>query len=111
MLICAALLSAACIGQPSRPEAPPLPEIRLDQFKGPVLAEAQSLLARLETTPEDAQLNGRLGMLLDAYQQLDSARILYQRARVFDPGALGWTYLLGVVESSRSLHRSQAGGQ
>jgi len=101
MLICAALLSAACTGPPPPPEAPPLPEIRLGQFKGPVLAEAQSLLARLQATPEDAQLNGRLGMLLDAYQQLDSARTLYQRARAFDPGALGWNYLLGAVESVR----------
>ena len=100
ILIAAALLSAACTGQPSPPEAPPLPEIRLDQFKGPVRAEAQSLLTRLGATPEDAQLNGRLGMLLDAYQQLDSARILYQRARVFEPGALGWNYLLGVLESN-----------
>jgi len=99
-LAVALVLAAGCAEQAERPQAPPLPEVRLDQFKGPVLAEAQSLLARLHTTPEDPQLNGRLAMLLDAYQQLDGARVMYQRARAFEPGALGWRYLSGVAEAA-----------
>lgn len=55
--------------------------------------------------PDDASATGRLGMVLEAYQQFDPAEQCYRRARVMDPKAFEWPYYLTVIEQLRGETR------
>ena len=101
--ICAAaLLAAGCASEsPKQAEPPPIPTISPDDFSGSAAAQVREALASLEAAPEDAARNGELAMLLDAYVRTDAAAVLYERARILDPGALRWRYYLGSARLSQ----------
>ena len=50
--------------------------------------------------PQLAGSNGRLGMLLYAYEQFESAAACFERARAFDPNDNRWAYYLGRVQQT-----------
>ena len=68
-------------------------------FPANVRQQLDVALQAVHATPGDAGLNGHLGMLLQAYQQLDLAELFYQRARAFGPKSFEWAYYLAVVET------------
>lgn len=99
VLCCAAIaLAAGCAPEaPERGEAPPIPAVSPEELSGSGRDAVRAALAALQAAPEDAEANGRLAMLLDAYTQTGAAATLYERAAMFDPGALRWRYLLGAA--------------
>ena len=78
-------------------EAPPLPVLALDQFPAGLRDRVAAAQSRAQMAPESAAAAGELGMLLQAYDQLESASAAYARARALDPRAFEWSYLEGVV--------------
>lgn len=49
--------------------------------------------------PNDAAANGRLGMVLHAYDQLAAARLAYRRAGILDPKSFDWAYYEGAAST------------
>ncbi len=60
--------------------------------------QVRAALNQVSAQPNDAAANGRLGMVLHSYQQLDLAETFYRRAHLLDPKSFEWAYYLTVVE-------------
>jgi len=92
--------SAGVAGQPR--ELPELPEVRPDSFPPSIRDKLRAAYAAALRDPEDAAVNGNLGMLLHAYEPSDPrAEICYRRAGLFDPNSFQWAYYLGLVQGAR----------
>jgi tetratricopeptide (TPR) repeat protein len=87
---------------------PDLPLLTVDNFLPAVRGQVKQAYAAVEANPNDAEANGRLGMVLDAYEQYDAAMVCYRRAHVLDPRAFRWHYLLGWVQEAQGLHEQAA---
>ena len=74
-----------------------LPEVKLDGVSGAVRPRFEKALEEARTNPEDAEASGELGMLLHAYQNLETAAAYYRQAHSLDPESPRWAYYLGVV--------------
>ena len=59
--------------------------------------QVQQAYAAARDNPGDAALNGKLGMLMQSYQQLEFAEACYRRARYVAPDEFRWGYYLGLV--------------
>ncbi|MBI1895830.1 MAG: tetratricopeptide repeat protein [Acidobacteria bacterium] len=101
-LSCLGLLFAGC----SHP--PPLPEIRTEQFLPAVRDRIRQVHEAARQNPRDAGAAGRLGMALQAHDQLDAAAQCYRRARYLDHGSYEWPYLLGMVDAARGKNAEAA---
>ncbi len=55
-------------------------------------------IEQVRLRPENAEVNGRLGMLLHAHQRYEFAEPFYLRARILDPGSFSWAYYLGIIQ-------------
>ncbi|MFB3920611.1 MAG: tetratricopeptide repeat protein [Terriglobia bacterium] len=82
-------------------EPPTLPTINVDHFFPVVREQVEKALETARANPKSAEVSGTLGMVLDTYEQYDSAAICYQRARWLDPISFRWAYYLGWVEAAR----------
>jgi tetratricopeptide (TPR) repeat protein len=81
---------------------PELPEVNPDGFPPAVRDKVREAYAAVRANPEAPAVNGKLGMLLHAYQPADErAEICYRRARRFDPKSFRWAYYLGLVQAAR----------
>lgn len=93
------VLLAACSQkgseQPALASMPPVPEIDTSVFLPVVRAQLDEALARLTELPYDPERNGRLGMMLAAYDQDVAAAALFERASHLDSSAFAWPYYLG----------------
>ena len=76
---------------------PPLP--RLDPGQYPAAARTPIARAYQNATahPDDAQVVGQLGRILQAWEQWDAAHEAYMRAQALAPHTLDWPYLDAVV--------------
>jgi tetratricopeptide (TPR) repeat protein len=95
---------AAC----SKPSLPPLPEVNTSAFLPSIRQEIERELSAVRAAPEDAERNGRLGMLLHAHDRMEAARLCYERARTLKPQDYRWPYLSGVAHASLSRNREAA---
>src|SRR6266542_3684244 len=86
-------------------ELPPLPKLVLADFLPAIRRQVNDAYSTARGRPSDAAAVGKLGMVLDAYHQHDSAAACYDRARRLDPGAFSWAYYLGIVR----LHQGKYG--
>lgn len=111
------LVAVASCEQSSREaHLSPLPTIVLSAFEPAVRRQLEEAEVALSASPEDAGLNGRLGMLLEAYNWRDEARVCYERATILAPQDYRWSYYRGRIEAElgkttdaiRSLGRSAA---
>jgi tetratricopeptide (TPR) repeat protein len=75
-----------------------LQEIQHEEFE-PAVGE-QIRLAYNETLhdPRNAEVVGRLGMILQCYRKYELAEVCYRRAWELSPRSLRWVYYLGNVE-------------
>jgi tetratricopeptide (TPR) repeat protein len=73
-----------------------LPELSIAHLPEAVRIEIKEAYDRARRTPNEATAVGRLGMLLQAHDQHQSARSCYEVAATLAPRVLSWTYLLGV---------------
>ncbi len=82
-------------------QMPPLPRANTQDFLPEIRNQIQVAYREAESHPNDAQANGRLGMVFHAYHQLKSAERCYRRAHLLDGGSYRWDYYLGVVEQAQ----------
>jgi tetratricopeptide (TPR) repeat protein len=87
---------------------PNLPRLDMDTFLPAVRQQVQQAVAAAESNPKDADASGRLGMILDAYEQYESAAICYQRAHLLDPNSFRWSFYLGWVQALQGQHERAA---
>lgn len=82
-------------------EMPPLPslsESSLLNFQPSVQNQIRSALEAARSSPQDAELVGRLGMILHAYDKFELAGACYERSHGLDPTEFRWLYYLGLVK-------------
>ena len=77
---------------------PPLPKLKLGKFFPLVNRQLREAYTRAQERPNDPTSNGKLGMVLDTYEQYDDAAICYRRAHLLSPNSFRWVYYLGYVE-------------
>ena len=93
-----AALAVLVLASPSLLQAQSLPRLALDSFpetSGRAIGRAyDEALAH----PADAARVGHLGMVLQAWEQFDTASVVYARARGLER-RFDWFYLGGLVET------------
>ena len=80
---------------------PPLPKPPLQQFQPAVRAQVRDAYAAVVASPRNAAANGKLGMILHAYSQLEGAEVAYGRAYRLSPSVFNWIYYLAVVQAAQ----------
>ncbi|MGH9406610.1 MAG: tetratricopeptide repeat protein [Terriglobia bacterium] len=80
---------------------PALPSVKFESAFPGVQAQIQQAYRVAQARPAEAAASGRLGMVLDAYQQYAGAAVCYQRAHLLDPSSFDWIYDLAYVEMKR----------
>ena len=81
----------------------PLPTVPLDQLPDAPRKAIGSALDDARAHPSDPQRLGRLGMLLHAWEQYQTASMVYVRAAAVER-RFDWFYLAGVVQSRLARH-------
>ena len=76
---------------------PPLPAVDVAGFEPEIRRQVMTARAALVARPRDAAANGRLGMILQAYERYEPAAVLFERAHRLVPGEFRWAFYLGVV--------------
>src|SRR2546427_7972307 len=89
-------------------EMPPLPELKRGATFAIVQRQVNEAYVRARERPTDAAANGKLAMVLDAYEQYDSAALCYRRANALDPKSFEWMYDLGWVEFKQGRYDEAA---
>ena len=84
------------------------PRLAIASFRPQIREQVQKALDEAKATPRDPDATGRLGMLLHAYEQYQSAEVFYDRARRLAPDRFQWTYYLGLVQSIDGKSREAA---
>lgn len=103
LLAAVLVLAPACAGRKALP-LPDLPAIRMENFQPAIREQVEKAYAAAQANPRDAEASGKLGMVLEAYEQNQVAEVCYQRARALDPAAFQWAYYLGAVEVAQAKH-------
>jgi tetratricopeptide (TPR) repeat protein len=92
LVIVLSLLSGApAVGQ----SMPPLPKLPLDTYEAGIREPITQAYSSAESSPQDPDLNGILGMLLYANEQYELAETCFARAHALAPTEARWAYLLG----------------
>ncbi len=104
-MIVALMVPLACREASEKPGAasdgtPSVPEVDLTVFEPNVQEQIREAQGTWKTAPEDAEANGRLGMLYHAYELTEAARACYRRATHFAPGDHRWWHLMGQLQSA-----------
>ena len=102
LLVLTSLFGLTFAGCGGSPEAalPAIPAVQADEFPASARPEVAKVLSSLQTNPNDASANGRLGMLLQAHELFEGAKACFQRAQVLAPEEFRWPYCLGVVHEN-----------
>lgn len=106
LLILAMALPGDVFPQSARTNSlPDLPQIDTRNFLPAIREQVQHAYEAARLNLKDAGATGELGMILDAYEQYDSAAICYRRAHVLDADSFQWLYYLGWVQSAQGRHQ------
>ena len=84
---------------------PPLPKLDLSNTFPGVNAQIREANAAALARPSDPNAVGKLGMVLDAYQQYAAAEICYHRANLLSPLNFSWAYDRAYVEMKLGRYR------
>lgn len=79
-------------------QLPDLPILKMSGFFPAIRQQVQQAEVAARANPKSAAASGKLGMVLDTYEQYDSAAVCYDRARRLDPRSFRWAYYLGSVQ-------------
>ena len=79
---------------------PELPPLTVENFGPAVRGQAQKAYNEARARPRDAEANGRLGMVLQTYEQYELAATLYERARSLAPAEFRWLFFWAIVQAS-----------
>jgi tetratricopeptide (TPR) repeat protein len=88
--------------------APGLPQLSIASFRPAIRDRIQRSYAEASAKSNDAEASGRLGMLLQAFEQTESAELCYRRARALDPQRFEWEYYLGFVQALNGKNEAAA---
>ena len=91
-MVALSLLSGPSVASQS---VPPLPNLPLETYEAGLREPMAEAYRSAEQKPQDADRNGRLGMLLYANEQYELAAACFERAQAFSAGAGPWAYYLG----------------
>lgn len=112
LAVAAAFLTLVSCRWGGVPEGPPpdLPKLAVERFVPEAREQVQKAYAEAQGAPNDAGANGRLAMVLHAYDQFGAAELCYRRARAFEPKEARWAYLLGAAQASagKNLEAAQS---
>lgn len=89
-------------------DLPAIPQLNFDSYVPLARDALQQTYQRLLAEPTNAYLNGRVGMLLHAYQQYEPAEIFYLRAHRLEPKNFRWIYYLGLVRAMAGNYEAAA---
>ena len=92
---------AACGPDPVQHELPAIPDFAGRGLQPAIHEQIKAADQALRNSPDDAEANGRLGMLYHTYGQLELASPLYARARLLDPAEHRWAHYHGIVLARR----------
>lgn len=99
-----ALGAVRTASQARQSDASALPALAIETLPPPVRAGFERAYEDARTRPGDPSAVGRLGMMLQAYEQYQSADACYRIARGLDPRSFSWAYLSGVVRAEMGEH-------
>jgi tetratricopeptide (TPR) repeat protein len=102
-LLAVAMGAVAAAGQ-----APALPQLPIDAYPDRARQTIGTLYAAAKARPNDAAAAGALGRALQAWDQLEDAHAVYQRAQALAPDHFDWTYLDAIVLSGLARHEDAA---
>jgi tetratricopeptide (TPR) repeat protein len=98
LLIAVAVTLPPLLGQSSA--LPDLPAVSGGNFLPAIRGQVQWASVFAQAHPRDAHANGDLGMILDTYEQYDSAATCYKRAHLLEPDSFRWAYYLGWAQTA-----------
>jgi tetratricopeptide (TPR) repeat protein len=105
LLILAIGLSADLGLQTARDAPPPdLPQLNTGNFLPAIRQQIQEAYAAARADPKNSDASGKLGMVLDTYEQYESAALCYRRAHILDRGSFRWLFYLGRVQTIQGQH-------
>lgn len=84
---------------------PDLPRLEMGNFLPAIRQQVQEAYTAARVNPKDAHGSGKLGMVLDAYEQYQSAAICYRRAHLLDPESFRWLFYLGWVQAVQGQYQ------
>jgi tetratricopeptide (TPR) repeat protein len=87
---------------------PALPDLALERFPESARASVSRAFDDAKAHPGDAEIVGRLGRVLHAWDQYESADAAYARAASLAPNAFEWPYLDAVVLQRLARHGEAA---
>src|SRR5213592_4267904 len=88
------------VGCSRPPMLPGLPRLSLERVPSASRQEISTAYEAAQASPRDAAANGRLGMILQPYEQFEPALLCYQRARILAPKDLRWTYYQAAAQAA-----------
>ena len=80
---------------------PPLPKLSFQQSPAAIRAQVRDAYDAVLAAPRNTANNGKLGMILQAYGQLEGAEIAYRRAHRLSRSQFNWIYYLGQVQAAQ----------
>jgi tetratricopeptide (TPR) repeat protein len=80
-------------------QTPALPQLSLEQFPAEARGSIEAAYREATAHAEDATACGRLGMVLQSWEQWATALTVYQRAQALAPDTFDWWYLAGIIET------------
>lgn len=104
LIVCACLLTPILRAQ----TAPDLPRLLFESFGPGIREQAQKAYTAARARPRDAEAAGRLGMILQTYEQYEYAAACYERARRLAPTEFQWAYYLSTVQAALGKHTEAA---
>jgi Flp pilus assembly protein TadD len=80
---------------------PPLPVLSLQNFLPAIRKQLQEAYDAVLIHPRDSGANGKLGMVLQAYGELQEAEVAYRRAHLLAPSQFDWLYYLAQIRAAQ----------
>ena len=102
------LVSAIATMAAAQGSVPPLPQLALERFPEAARAPVSRAYQEAASRPTDADAAGRLGRVLQAWEQWDSAHQAYARAQALAPRAFEWHYLDAMALQRVARHAEAA---
>lgn len=96
LLLSVFLLLGACDPATIDAELPAAPQVPIQTYPDAIRTQLGEALAQLDRRPRNGERNGRVAMLLHAYDQFASAEVYYRRAELLDSD-FRWPYLRALV--------------
>ncbi len=93
------LMATMTVAPARQPGAPALPQLAMDRFPAEARASIDAAFRDAVARADDGAAAGRLGMVLQAWEQWDSALAVYRRAQALAPRTFDWWYLAGIIET------------